>query len=62
MSQSLSPIPPPLHLHQSTIPRCDSLISYTISPSAHILVACAPHCIVTGARGGLREVLRITGD
>jgi len=41
MSQSLSPIPPPLHLHQSTIPRCDSLTSFIISPSARILVACA---------------------
>ena len=41
MSQSLSPIPPPLHLHQSTIPRCDSLTSSSTSPFARILVACA---------------------
>ena len=40
MSQSLSPIPPPLHLHQSTIPRCDSLTSFITSPFARILVVC----------------------
>ena len=38
---TLSPIPPPLHLHPSTIPRCDSLTSFLIQPSARILVACA---------------------
>ena len=38
---NLFPTPPPLHLHPSTIPRCDSLTSFLIQPSARILVACA---------------------
>ena len=36
---TLYPIPPPFHLHPSTIPRCDSPISSTTSPSASRLNA-----------------------
>ena len=58
---TLYPIPPPLHLHPSTIPQCDSsdsLTSSITSLSARILVTCAnsrtpttPHYLRALTRG-----------